>query len=62
MNILPVIAESTSELQALYRDLHANPELGFEERRTSDVVVRKLESYGVDERCTAVSRAPVSWR
>lgn len=49
MNILPVIAESTSELQAIYRDLHANPELGFEERRTSDVVVRKLESYGVDE-------------
>ncbi|MBX9431638.1 amidohydrolase [Ralstonia pseudosolanacearum] len=31
---------------ALRRDLHAHPELRFEERRTGDVVARELESLG----------------
>ncbi|MCE7975009.1 MAG: amidohydrolase [Leptolyngbya sp. PLA1] len=31
----------------LRRDLHAHPELSFEERRTSDVVARELEASGV---------------
>jgi len=30
----------------LRRDLHAHPELRFEERRTADVVARELESLG----------------
>ena len=49
MNILPVIADSTAELEAIYRDLHAHPELGFTETRTSAVVAEKLRGYGVDE-------------
>lgn len=49
MNILPIIAESTSELEAIFRDLHAHPEIGFQETRTSAIVARALESYGVDE-------------
>ena len=28
MNILPVIAQSTQELTEIFRDLHANPEIG----------------------------------
>jgi amidohydrolase len=34
------------ELVALRRDIHAHPELGFEERRTSDLVATALESFG----------------
>src|SRR6202012_3754681 len=30
------------------RDLHAHPEIGFEERRTSDIVAKKLESWGIE--------------
>ncbi|AGT09767.1 M20 aminoacylase family protein [Paracoccus aminophilus] len=33
---------------ALRQDLHAHPELGLEEERTSDVVARALESYGYE--------------
>ncbi len=34
-------------LTALRRDLHAHPELGFEEVRTSDIVARQLEAEGI---------------
>ena len=34
-------------LTALRRDLHAHPELGFEEHRTSDIVARLLEEAGL---------------
>lgn len=49
MNILPIIANSTDELTAIFKDLHAHPELGFTEHRTAGVVAQKLEEYGVDE-------------
>ncbi len=35
------------ELTEIRRDLHAHPELGYEEKRTSDIVARLLESWGV---------------
>jgi hippurate hydrolase len=34
-------------LTALRRDLHAHPELGFEEHRTVEVVTRELSALGV---------------
>ena len=37
-----------AELIALRRDLHAHPELGFEEHRTAEVVVRELTALGVE--------------
>jgi len=37
------------ELSAFRRDLHAHPELGFEERRTAGRVVEALRVAGVDE-------------
>jgi len=49
MNILPIIAESKDELEALFRDFHAHPEIGFTEVRTSGIVAEKLREYGVDE-------------
>ncbi len=35
------------DLIALRHDLHAHPELGFEEHRTSDIVANLLESWGI---------------
>jgi amidohydrolase len=37
------------EMTAFRRDLHAHPELGFEERRTAQRVVAALKAAGVDE-------------
>lgn len=34
------------ELDALYRDLHANPELGFQERRTAALLAAKMRALG----------------
>ena len=35
------------ELTAWRRDIHAHPELGFEENRTADFVAQKLEEFGI---------------
>lgn len=37
-----------SELTALRRDIHAHPELAFDETRTADIVARELERYGLE--------------
>ena len=49
MPVLPEIEKAVPELTAIFRDLHANPEIGFEEVRTSGVVADKLREYGFDE-------------
>ena len=49
MNILPIIKEAEAELKAIFEDLHRHPEIGFEEKRTSAIVAKKLKDYGVDE-------------
>jgi hippurate hydrolase len=36
------------ELTAIRRDLHAHPEIGFEEHRTSDLVARELAALGIE--------------
>ncbi len=36
-------------MTAWRRDLHAHPEFGFEERRTSAFVAAKLREFGLDE-------------
>lgn len=49
---MPVIAEIQAQadaLVAIFRDLHANPELGFGEDRTAGIVAEKLRAMGVDE-------------
>src|SRR6202521_5755704 len=48
MPALPRIAEFADELVAIRRDLHAHPEIGFEERRTSGIVAAKLASWGIE--------------
>jgi hippurate hydrolase len=36
------------DLTAWRRDIHAHPELGFEEQRTSDLVAQKLAEFGIE--------------
>src|SRR5437764_15165919 len=48
MPTLDRIAEFADELVAIRRDLHAHPEIGFEEQRTSGIVAEKLASWGIE--------------
>ena len=48
MPILNRIAEFHAEMTEWRRDLHAHPELGFEEHRTSDFVAAKLRDFGIE--------------
>lgn len=47
MKLLDPIIEFHSELQQIRRDIHAHPELCFEEQRTADVVAQKLTEWGI---------------
>jgi hippurate hydrolase len=44
---LPQIEAFAGDLTAIRRDLHAHPEIGFEEVRTSGIVAEKLASWGI---------------
>lgn len=44
------IAPLLPDLVAIRHDLHAHPELGYEERRTSEVVQRELSTAGIEFR------------
>ncbi|CAM3171760.1 M20 aminoacylase family protein [Paracoccus nototheniae] len=46
---LPEIDANTPQLTSIFRDLHAHPEIGMEEVRTSAIVAAKLREWGVDE-------------
>lgn len=48
MPITESIARMRVELTEWRRDLHAHPELGFEETRTSDLVGAKLAAFGCE--------------
>jgi hippurate hydrolase len=48
MNLLDPIVRFRAEIQALRRDIHAHPELRFEERRTADLVAAKLTEWGIE--------------
>lgn len=41
-------ASSYPSLADVYRDLHAHPELAFQETRTADIVAKRLESLGFE--------------
>ncbi len=44
--VLPEVREVETEMVALRRQIHANPELGFEEHQTSEAVASRLERWG----------------
>lgn len=47
MNLVEPILAFQSELQQIRRDIHAHPELCYEEQRTSDLVAAKLTEWGI---------------
>ena len=48
MGSLKQIEKFHDELTLWRHDIHAHPELGFEENRTADLVAEKLSSFGID--------------
>jgi amidohydrolase len=46
--VLPDLQDQADAIRALRRDIHAHPELCFEEVRTSDLIARTLQSWGIE--------------
>ena len=46
-NITETIKAYHNDMTAWRRDIHAHPELGFDEHRTSDFVAKKLTEFGI---------------
>lgn len=47
MQLLDPIVQFQAELEQIRRDIHAHPELCYEEQRTADVVAAKLTEWGI---------------
>ena len=47
MKLIDPIIEFHAELQSIRRDIHAHPELCYEEKRTSELVAHKLTEWGI---------------
>jgi hippurate hydrolase len=48
MSTPEAIQETHAQMREWRRDIHAHPELGFEEKRTSDLVAAGLEASGIE--------------
>ena len=48
MSLIESVRPLQGKLTAIRRDLHAHPELAFEEHRTAELVARHLESLGIE--------------
>ena len=47
MELMNPIVQFTSEIQQIRRDIHAHPELAYEENRTANIVAAKLTEWGI---------------
>jgi hippurate hydrolase len=47
MNLIDRITQFHSDMRDIRRDIHAHPELGYEETRTSELVAQKLTEWGI---------------
>ena len=48
MELIKELVEQQPEMQKWRRDIHAHPEIAFEEHRTAKFVAEKLESFGLE--------------
>ena len=48
MPIINRVADFHEQMKAWRHDIHAHPEIAFEEHRTSEIVARELESFGIE--------------
>ena len=53
------LADLQDDIAAWRRDIHAHPELRFEEHRTSAFVAAKLEEFGCDEVLTGIGQTGI---
>ena len=56
---IPEVAACLDDVTAVRHDLHAHPELGFQEVRTAAVAAAKLREYGCDEVYEGIGRTGV---
>ena len=47
MHTIDAITAQAASIAALRRDIHAHPELSYEEQRTADLVARQLAAWGI---------------
>ena len=47
MKLNDSIATQAAGIAAIRRDLHAHPELGYEEERTAELVAQQLTAWGI---------------
>src|SRR6201987_1585582 len=47
MNLLKPILDDAAALASLRRDIHAHPELGYQEERTSALIAETLSAWGI---------------
>ncbi|NBT92563.1 MAG: amidohydrolase, partial [Betaproteobacteria bacterium] len=47
MKLIDEILADAPAIAAVRRDLHAHPELCFQEQRTADVVAQQLSAWGI---------------
>ena len=59
MKIPDAISGIVGPIRAIRRQIHAHPELRFEEHQTAELVVKELRSYGVDEVHTGLGQTGV---
>ena len=48
MGAIPSIEKFALEMTGWRRDIHAHPELGFQEQRTSDLVATQMAAFGIE--------------
>jgi hippurate hydrolase len=48
MKLVDDIVGWQADIAAIRRDIHAHPELAYEENRTADVIARQLQEWGID--------------
>jgi amidohydrolase len=47
MQLIESIVAEAEQIRAVRRDIHAHPELGFQEARTSDLIASQLSAWGI---------------